>query len=456
LLEKVLVVLSLEFNTYFTLKEIIKTRECFSLSGEYWLMGLTIAERILSEHVGREVYAGEIIVSKVDVTMAHDASGPLVVAQLKKAGMEKAANPIRTTIFLDHASPSPKSELSNAHTVLREFATKTGAQLMDIGDGICHQVLCERFINPGDVFVGGDSHSTTAGALAAFASGMGSTDVAVAIATGKTWFRVPDTILFKIEGNLPRGVYAKDLILHIIGLIGVDGATYKSIEFTGSTVDSMEITERLTLTNMVVEAGAKVGVIASDEKTKKYLELYGREDKYRTIKADRDSNYCKIFRINASELSPTISFPHLVDNVRTIDHPDCKNVHIDQVFIGSCTNGRIEDLRIAAKILEGKTKHQQTRLIVTPASRDIYKKALKEGLVEIFIDAGASVNNPGCGACGGVHQGVLGDGERCLSTSNRNFKGRMGNPNAYIYLASPATAAITALKGKITDPREVL
>ncbi len=419
-------------------------------------MGLTIAEKILSDHVGKDMAAGEIVVSKVDVTMAHDASGPLVITQLRKAGMERAANPERTILFLDHASPSPRLELSNAHMMLREFAAKTGSQLMDVGDGICHQVLCERFVKPGDVFVGGDSHSTTAGALAAFATGMGSTDVAVAIATGKTWFRVPETILFKVEGDLPKGVYAKDLILRVIGTMGVDGATYKSMEFSGSTIGGMEVADRMTLTNMVVEAGAKVGVIASDEKTRRYLKLYGREGDYREIKADEDAAYDKTVKIDASELKPTIAFPHLVDNVRTIDHPDCRNVRIDQVFIGSCTNGRIEDLRITAKILEGKKSHPQTRLIVTPASRDIYRRALKEGLIAIFIDAGASVNTPGCGACGGVHQGVLGDGERCLSTSNRNFRGRMGNPNAYVYLASPATAAATALKGKIADPREVL
>lgn len=417
-------------------------------------MGLTLAEKILSEHADHEVHAGELAIIKVDVCLTQDGTGPLAVRQLEKLGMVMAANPERTVLFIDHSAPSSRKELSNDHMLLRSFAKKTGALLSDIGDGICHQVIHADHLKPGDVLVGADSHTCTGGAMAAFATGMGSTDVAVAIALGKTWMKIPETIRVNVTGEFRKGVYAKDLMLSLIGQIGADGATYMALEFGGSAIDAMPHHERMVLANMAVEAGAKAGLFPSDEKTRHYLESQERGGDFRKISPDPDAIYARRVDINASELAPMVAFPHRVDNVKTID--EAKGEKIDQVFIGTCTNGRIEDLRIAAAILKGQKRHPDTRLIVVPASRKIYGQALDEGLLAIFNDAGASINTPGCGPCVGVHQGILGDGEKCLSTMNRNFKGRMGNPEAFIYLASPATCAASALTGEISDPREVL
>ncbi len=419
-------------------------------------MGKTIVEKIISAHTGKEVSAGDFVVADVDVVLAQDGTGPLAVRQIEKMGFDTAALPEKTVLFLDHAAPSPKKELSNDHITLRNFARKTGVQVSDIGDGVCHQVIPEKYLNPGEILIGADSHTCTGGALGAFATGMGSTDVGVGIAMGKTWLRVPETFLFRITGEFQKGVYPKDLILHIIGTIGADGATYKAMEFAGPAIKAMEMTDRMTLSNMAVEAGAKCGLIASDAVTKTFLVERGRGDKFVSITADEDAVYEKVFDIDVSGLKPTISFPHKVDNTRTIDSPDCAGVKIDQVFIGTCTNGRIKDLRIAAGMLKGRKRHPDTRLIVTPASREIYGQALEEGVLKIFNDFGASINTPGCGACVGVHQGALGDGERCLATQNRNFQGRMGNTKGFIYLASPAVAAATAIEGVIADPRKYL
>jgi 3-isopropylmalate/(R)-2-methylmalate dehydratase large subunit len=281
---------------------------------------------------------------------------------------------------------------------------------------------------------------------------MGSTDVAVGIALGKTWLRVPETFLIRIEGAFDPGVFAKDLILHIIGLLGADGATYKSLEFAGGTVERMPMHDRMTLCNMAVEAGAKFGVIFSDDETRHFLESRGRGECFRSLRADHDAEYERVVEVDASALKPMVSFPHTVDNVRTID--EARGVRIDQVSLSSCTNARLEDLRVAARILSGKRIHERTRMIVTPASREVYLKAMADGTLESLVEAGAVINPPGCGPCVGVHQGVLGDGEICLATHNRNFRGRMGNPEGFIYLASPATAAATALAGEIADPRE--
>jgi len=417
-------------------------------------MGLTLAEKILNEHTDENVRAGELAIVRVDVCLTQDGTGPLAVRQLEKLDMVKAANPERTVLFIDHAAPSPRKELANDHMLLREFAKKTGAKLSDIGDGVCHQVIHESHLKPGDVLVGADSHTCMGGAMCAFSTGMGSTDVAVAIALGKTWLKIPETVRVNIEGELSNGVYAKDLILHIIGLITADGATYKALEFGGSTIDNMPHYERMVLSNMAVEAGAKTGLIASDDKTKEWLESQGRGDDFRAIAPDADAVYERVVEIDAATVAPIVAFPHRVDNVKTID--DAKGEKIDQVFIGTCTNGRLEDLRVAAAILKGKKRHPDTRLIVVPASRKIYGQALEEGLLTIFNDAGASINSSGCGPCVGVHQGILGDGEKCLSTMNRNFQGRMGNTEGFIMLASPATCAATALAGVIADPREVL
>jgi len=416
-------------------------------------MGQTIAEKIISSHVGREVKVGELVIAKVDVSAVQDGTGPLTIQEFKKIGKTKLANPERTILFIDHAAPSPRKELSNSHMVLREFSKEYGAVLSDVGEGVCHQRLIETYINPGEILVGADSHTCTSGALGAFATGMGSTDIAVAMALGKTWLKVPPTFKIAVEGEFPKGVYPKDLILHLIGLIGADGATYKALEFSGSTIEKMEMTDRFTLANMAVEAGAKAGLFVTDEKTKAYLKERGREDKFKKIFADVDAVYEKIINIDVSNLVPTVSCPHTVDNTKTVD--ELSDIKVHQVFIGTCTNGRIEDLRIAAEILKGQKVHKDTRLLVSPASKDVFVQALDEGLVKIFVEAGAALVTSGCGPCVGVHGGILGDGEVCLATQNRNFQGRMGNTKGFIYLASPAVAAYSAIKGHIADPREV-
>ncbi|MCD6382354.1 MAG: 3-isopropylmalate dehydratase large subunit [Candidatus Hydrothermae bacterium] len=417
-------------------------------------MGKTIAEKILSEHAGKDVKSGDLIIARVDVAMVQDGTGPLAVEAFNRMKLKALANPERSILFIDHAAPSPRKELSNAHKILREFADKYGAVLSEVGEGICHQRLVEDFVKPGDVVVGADSHTCTSGALGAFATGMGSTDVAIAFGLGKVWMKVPETHRFVLKGKMPGGVFAKDLILYIIGMIGADGATYKAMEFEGEVIENMSMESRFTLTNMAVEAGAKTGLIATDETTRAYLRERNRESDFREIKPDPDAVYEKTYEIDVSGIEPQVSFPHTVDNTRPIS--EAKGVKIDQVYIGTCTNGRIEDLRIAAEILRGKKVAKGVRLIVIPASRNVYLKALKEGILEVFVEAGGAVLSPGCGPCVGIHQGVLADGEKVLSTQNRNFKGRMGNPNAFIYLASPATAAATAIKGEIADPREYL
>ncbi len=417
-------------------------------------MGQTIAEKIISKHVGHDVKVGELVIAKVDVAAVQDGTGPLMCNEFKKLGKDKLANPERSILFIDHAAPSPRKELSNTHTVLRDFAKQYGAVLSEVGDGVCHQRLVETFVNPMEILVGADSHTCTSGALGAFATGMGSTDIAVAMALGKTWLKVPATFKVEVNGEFPKGVYAKDLILHLIGTIGADGATYKALEFSGSTIDNMDMADRFTIANMAVEAGAKAGLFPTDEKTKAFLEERGRGDKFVEVKADEDAVYERVIKIDASQLKPTVSCPHTVDNTKTVD--ELKDVKVNQVFIGTCTNGRIEDLRVAAEILKGKKVNPDVRLLVAPASRDVFKQALKEGLIEIFVDSGAAIVTSGCGPCVGVHAGILGDGEVCLATQNRNFQGRMGNTKGFIYLASPAVAAYSAIKGYIADVREVL
>jgi 3-isopropylmalate/(R)-2-methylmalate dehydratase large subunit len=420
-------------------------------------MGKTIAEKILSQASGKDVSAGDYTVVKVDKILLHDVSGPLSVQQFERLGAGRIANPKGTFIFLDHSSPAHAKELANNHKLLRKFAEETGAQLLNAGSGICHQLMVTDYLNPTEVLVGGDSHTCTGGSLGAFATGMGSTDVAVAMTLGEIWMRVPETLKFNITGEFPEGVYAKDLILYIIGMIAADGATYKSMEFVGETVKEMEIHERMTICNMAVEAGAKIGIMPSDEKTKKFLQSKGRGERWVEIKSD-DAIYEKEFSIDVSKLVPMIAAPHFVDNVYPVTDKQFQDVKIHQVFLGSCTNGRLEDLRIAAEILRknGGKIHEGVRLIVNPASREIFKEALQEGIIETFIKAGALINPPGCGVCNGAHQGVLADGEVAIGCHNRNFKGRFGNPKAYVYIASPATTIASAIKGKIVDPREML
>jgi 3-isopropylmalate/(R)-2-methylmalate dehydratase large subunit len=416
-------------------------------------MGKTLAEKILSEKSGSDAKAGDIVIAKVNLAFVQDTTGPLTVRQFQTSGMS-LANPERTVLFIDHAAPSPNANLSNDHIFLRDFSRWHNCILSEAGEGICHQIVAETYASPGDVVVGSDSHTVTAGGLGAFATGMGSSDVAVAFGLGKNWFRVPETLQIAVAGNFQKGVSAKDLILHLIGKIGADGATYKSLEFSGDTVKKMSMAGRFTIANMAVEAGAKVGLFPADEKTAAYLEGEGRGNDYRPLSADADAEYEQTIEIDASKLEPTVSRPHTVDN--TALAKELKGTKIQQVVIGTCTNGRLEDLAVAAGILKKKRPARDLRLIIAPASRSVLLDAIAMGYIAELVEAGAIILPPGCGPCLGLHQGALGDGEACLSTANRNFEGRMGNPKGFIYLASPATAAATALTGEITDPREVM
>ena len=417
-------------------------------------MPKTLAEKILSEKSGTDAKAGDIVIAKVDLAFVQDTTGPLTVRQYRSSGMGKLANAQRTVLFIDHAAPSPNASLSNDHILLRDFSQQSGCILSDAGDGVCHQLVAEAYARPGDVVVGADSHTVTAGGLGAFATGMGSSDVAVAMGLGKNWFRVPETFKIEVSGDFQKGVYPKDLILHLIGMIGADGATYKSLEFSGGAVKKMSMSGRFTIANMAVEAGAKAGLFASDETTQKYLKAEGRGKDFKPLAADADATYEKTIEIDAAKLEPMVSRPHTVDN--TALAKDLKGTKIQQVVIGTCTNGRLEDLAVAASILKGKKPAKTVRLIIAPASRRILLDAIDKGYIKSLVESGAIILPPGCGPCMGLHQGALGDGEACLSTANRNFEGRMGNPKSFIYLASPATAAASALKGEITDPREVM
>ena len=416
-------------------------------------MGKTLSEKILSEKSGSDACAGDIVISPVDLAFIQDTTGPLTIRQFEESGLKSLADPQRTVIFIDHAVPSPSSNLSNDQQFLRKFAREKGCVIFEGGSGICHQLVAELFANPGDIIVGADSHTVTGGALGAFATGMGSSDVAVAFALGKTWFRVPESFKVTINGKFQDKVTTKDLILYLAGRLGADGANYKALEFQGETVANMTMSQRLTIANMAVEIGAKAGLFPSDNVTRKYLLAQGRGNKYKVLLADADANYEQIISIDAAGIEPMVAMPHSVDNVAPVH--TLAGIKINQVFIGTCTNGRLEDLAVAATILKNKTCHPNVRLIVAPASKRVLTDAIKAGYVQTLINAGAILVPPGCAACLGLHQGVPGDNEICLSTANRNFKGRMGNPEASIYLASPATAAASAITGEITDPRKI-
>ncbi|HEY5387819.1 MAG TPA: aconitase/3-isopropylmalate dehydratase large subunit family protein [Thermoleophilia bacterium] len=418
------------------------------------MTALTLAEKILAAHAGLDTVApGQIVVAAVDVAIAQDGTGPLAIQQIEELGAETLKAPT-CVFFIDHAAPAPRSELANAQKTIRAFCASSGATLSDVEMGVCHQRVAESFAKPGDLVIGADSHTCMAGALGAFATGMGSTDVAVGMVSGQTWLRVPETFRIEVTGELGDGVEAKDLILALIGELGADGATYKALEFGGPGIDALPMPGRLTLCNMAVEAGAKAGLMPSDETTRQFLAGQRREDAWRPLAPDAGATYERVVAIDAGAVVPTVARPHAVDN--TASAADLKGTKVDQVLIGTCTNGRLEDLRAAARLLRGRRRAPGTRLIVTPASRAVARAAAAEGLLEVFWEAGAVVTNPGCGACVGIHEGILADGEVCLSTANRNFRGRMGNSEASIYLGSPATAAAAAVTGEITDPRELL
>ncbi len=417
-------------------------------------MAMTMAEKILTKASAKKsVEAGEIVMANINVAMTHDLTGPLSVEAFKRIGVKKIWDPEKVVVIFDHQVPADSLEAAQNHIIMREFVEKQGINnFYDVNEGVCHQVLPEKgHILPGEVVVGTDSHTCTHGALGAFATGIGSTDMAMVFATGKLWFKVPETIKFQIEGSLNDYVSAKDVILNIIGKIGADGATYKACEFAGETTKEMSISERMVLCNMAIEMGGKTGLVEPDHKTIKYLE--GRSHKkYEIMKTDDDAESLQIMQIDVSNLEPQVACPHHVDNVKSIS--EVEGTHIDQVFLGSCTNGRLEDLRTAAQIIKGHNIAKNVRMLVIPASREIYTKAMDEGLLKIFVDSGALICNPCCGPCLGGHVGLLGDGEVSLSTSNRNFRGRQGSPDAEVYLSSAAVAAATAIKGSIIDPRD--
>lgn len=416
-------------------------------------MGLTVSEKIFRHHSEDKVVAGDFVVANVDLAMAHDGTAPLAIDSFKNMNGRKVWNPSKIVLVIDHLSPSPHTSGSIVHEMMRSFAEEQNIQnFFDVGSGVCHQLVPEQgFVNTGDLVVAADSHTCTYGALGSFATGIGSTDLAAVFFSGKLWFRVPETFRIEVSGNLQPFVTAKDIILRIIGELRADGATYKAVEFCGKTVEDLDVASRMTLCNMAVEMGAKTGLVSPDDKTLDFLK--GRvASPGKIVKNDPDAEFEKTFNFEVEKMGPQVAYPPFVDNVKPIE--ELAGTEVDQVYLGSCTNGRLEDLRVAARILNGKRIHKNVRMIVTPASRKIYLDAMKEGLAEIFLNAGVCINSIGCAACVGGHGGILAPGEVCLSTTNRNFEGRMGEKGE-IYLGSPATAAATALKGAIADPRDL-
>ncbi len=417
-------------------------------------MGKTLTEKILSLASGSEAAPGDIIVAPIHSCMAHDGTAPLAIRSFRNMGAKKVWDPKSVALVIDHIAPSSNDGTSNLHILMRQFAAEHGIRLFDVGEGICHQLMPEKgYVVPGRVTVGADSHTCTYGALGAFSTGIGSTELAAVMASGMLWFKVPESIKCSVEGKLPKGVGAKDLILHILGIIGSDGATYKAIEFCGEAVRSMSVSGRMTMCNMVVEMGAKNGIVEPDGKVREFLRGRTRT-KGNYLKSDPDAKYSEVVKVPVSKLEPQVAAPSSVDNVKPVGKE--AGVKINQAFLGSCTNGRLEDLEAAAKILKGRKVKEGVRMIVIPASREVYQRALEGGLMDIFVKSGAAIFGPGCGPCPGGHLGILGDGEVCVSTSNRNFVGRMGSKESKLYLASPLTVAASAVKGEIADPRELL
>ncbi len=412
-------------------------------------MGKTVTEKIFSRASKKDVKAGDFVFAEIDLAMANDITAPLAIKAFNEiTNGGRVFDPKRIVIVLDHQSPADSINAAENHKKLRKFADEQGIIFYDVGEGIAHQLMVEKHVKPGMLVVGADSHTCMYGALGAFSTGIGSTDMGAVFALGKLWFKVPDTIKFEINGKLSKGVYSKDVILKIIGMIGADGANYKAAEFCGETIRNMDMSQRFTMTNMAIEMGAKAGIIEPDKETKRYL---GTE--FEEIRSDEDANYERVIELDVSDLEPQVALPHKVDNVKPIS--EVEGIKADQVFIGSCTNGRFEDLKIAAEILKGEKVAKGTRLIIIPASKNEYMRALKEGLIEIFVEAGAIVEHPCCGPCMGGSFGLIASGENSISTSNRNFIGRQGSPEGKIYLVSPATAAATAIYGVLTDPRKI-
>lgn len=418
-------------------------------------MGHTMAEALLASASNTErVSPGDHVVCEVDVVMTQDIHTPGIAYVLEEMGVEELYDPSRVVVVLDHEAPSHDVTNATEKVGIREFvADHPGVTFYDVGTGISHEVLPEKgHIRPGELVVGSDSHTVSHGAFGAASTGLGDTDIAYALATGENWFRVPESIAFDVEGSFDEHVSSKDLLLYLAGEYGTDVARYRAIEFRGSTVEALPLDDRITLTNMSIELGAKFGFTPVDDVVTEYVE--GRTDEpFDPVHADADAEYAETYEIDVTDLEPQVAVPHDVENVHPISAVD--PVEVDQVFLGSCTNGKYEDLRVAADILEGHEVAPMTRLLVTPASREIYGRAERDGLIRIFNDAGAVVTSSTCGACPGLGMGVLGKGEVCLAAQNRNFKGRMGHDDSEIYLSSPATAAATAITGRITDPREV-
>jgi len=415
-------------------------------------MGKTIAEKILSTHAGKDLKAGDVAICNVDFCFGQDGTSSIIIDSFKKLGVEKAFDKNKFCMVIDHSAPSPNIGVSEIHKKMRTFAKTLDVGLYDVGCGVCHQLVPQNgHVTCGDLVLGADSHTCTYGAINVFSTGVGSTDLAIALASGKNWFKVPETIKVIVKGSLPKGVYSKDIILHIAKDIGSNGATYKSVEFYGDAISALSVDQRLTISNMAVEIGAKAGLMEADAKVLKWVRERSKKEPM-PVKADPDAKYTAVKTYDISKLSPQIAKPHAVDNVANVE--GLKDVKIDQAFVGTCTNGRFEDLQVAARILKGRTIHPGVRFVIAPASKEIYMEAVRAGLIDIFVKSGCAVVAPGCGPCVGTHNGVLADGEVAISTANRNFKGRMGNPNSFIYLASPATVAASALSGRISDPRE--
>ncbi|OGW13577.1 MAG: 3-isopropylmalate dehydratase large subunit [Nitrospinae bacterium RIFCSPLOWO2_12_39_16] len=419
-------------------------------------MGMTITEKILAAHTGKKgVSAGDLIMSKVDIALGNDITAPLSIEEFKKVKAKKVFDKEKIVLVPDHFAPNKDIKSAQQVRILKNFAKQYKiTNYFEMGRmGIEHALLPEEgLVLPGDVIIGADSHTCTYGALGAFSTGVGSTDLAATMVTGEIWFKVPESMKFIFYGKLKRWVTGKDLILYTIGKIGVDGALYKAMEFTGEIIDNLPMDGRFTMANMAIEAGAKSGIINPDDITMEYVEGRAKR-KFKIYTSDKDAQYSDVFEFNAKDIEPQVAFPHLPSNTKPISKAG--NVKIDQVVIGSCTNGRISDLREAASVLKGKKVHKDVRMIVIPATQRIYKMAIDEGLIGIFIDAEAVVSTPTCGPCLGGHMGVLSEGERAISTTNRNFVGRMGHPKSEVYLSNPAIAAASGILGKICSPDEI-